>query len=179
MTRKGKHDIVDALAARFVAADYFYIVDAEGLTVEEVNDFRRRCFQEHIVYQVVKNTLIIKALEKLADGVDYTVFQPEVLKGSSGILFAQDVGRAPAKVILAFQKARKPAKPRFKGALVDQELLVGEAHLDALSRLKSRRELLGDLMALLQSPMTNMAGALQSGGQQLAGVLKALADRQG
>src|SRR3569832_2497359 len=96
MTRKEKTEIVESLVERFALTDYFYIVDAEGLNIEEINDFRRKCFQAGIVYQVVKNTLIKKALEKLQGEVDYTSFNDTVLKGFSGILGAGGGGGAPA-----------------------------------------------------------------------------------
>jgi len=178
MTRKEKTEIVESLVERFALTDYFYIVDAEGLNIEEINDFRRKCFQAGIVYQVVKNTLIKKALEKLQGEVDYTSFNDTVLKGFSGILFAKDVGSTPAKIIKEFRKQKKLATPRFKGAFIDKELFIGEEHLDALSRLKSKTELLSELMALLQTPMTRVIASLQSGKHQLAGIVKALAERK-
>ena len=177
MTRKQKNDIVDALVARLAATNFFYVVDADGLTVEEVNDFRKRCFHADVAYQVVKNTLLGKALEQLRDGVDYAVFKQQVLKKYSGILFAKEAGNVPAQIIQAFRKERKLEKPRLKGACVDQALFIGEGHLDALSKLKSKHELIGGLMSLLQSPMVRVTRALQSGGEQLMGALTTLSNR--
>jgi large subunit ribosomal protein L10 len=178
MTRKEKNKLVESLVEQLVATDYFYVIDAEGLNVEEISHFRRRCFQADIVYQVVKNTLINKALEKLEGEVDYSVFSDTVLKGFSGILFAKDVGSTPAKVIKEFRKQRKLTSPVLKGASIDEALFIGEEHLDTLSNLKSKAELLGELIGLLQSPMTRVMASLQSGKHQLAGIVKALAEKK-
>ena len=107
MTRKEKNEIVETLARQLASTDYFYIIDAEGLNVEAINDFRRKCVQAGVVYQVVKNTLISKALEKLESGVAYSTFSDTVLKGVSGILFSKDIGSTPAKIIKEFRKQRK------------------------------------------------------------------------
>jgi large subunit ribosomal protein L10 len=178
MTRKEKHEIVETLVERLASTDYFYVIDAEGLTIKEINDFRRKCFQAGVVYQVVKNTLIHKALEKLPSEVDYSVFSETVLRGFSGILFAQDTGSIPAKIIKDFRKQRRLKSPLLKGASIHKELFIGEKHLDALSQLKSKAELLGELIALLKSPITHVMASLHSGKHQLVGVLKALAEKK-
>ncbi len=177
MTRKEKHNIVEQLAARLEQTDYFYIIDATGLTVEEVNDFRKKCFQAGIVYQVVKNTLISKALEKLTGTLDYAPFRDTVLKGFSGILLAQETGNTPAKIIQAFRKERGLTMPLLKGASIDSDLFVGEEHLETLCKLKSKTELIGEIVGLLQSPTQNVMAALQSGKHQLAGIVKTLAEK--
>ena len=178
MTRKEKNKIVDTLVEQLSATTYFYIIDAEGLNVEEINDFRRKCFQAGVAYQVVKNTLINKALEKLDGGVDYAAFSDTVLQGFSGILFAQDIGSIPAKIIKDFRKQRNLGKPFLKGASIDKELFIGEEHLDTLSQLKSKAELLGELAGLLQSPIMRLMASLQSGSHQLAGLLEALSKKK-
>ncbi len=178
MTRKEKNRVVEALVEQLVSTDYFYVIDAGGLSVEEISDFRRRCFQAGVAYQVVKNTLINKALDKLESEVDYSIFIDTVLKGFSGILFAKDVGSTPAKVIKEFRKQRKLENPLLKGASIDKELFIGEEHLDALSKLKSKTELLGELIGLLQSPIIRVMDSLQSGKHQLAGIVKALAEKK-
>lgn len=178
MTRKEKNEIVETLAEQLASTDYFYIIDAEGLNIEEINDFRRKCFQAGIVYQVVKNTLISKALEKLESEVDYSTFSDTVLKGFSGILFAKDIGSTPAKIIKEFRKQRRLESPFLKGASIDKELFIGEEHLDPLSQLKSKVELLGELIALLNAPITNVMASLQSGKHQLAGLMRALAAKE-
>ena len=179
MTRKEKTEIVAGLVEQLASTDYFYIVDAQGLNVEEINDFRRRCFQAGVEYQVVKNTLISKALEKLENEVDYTPFSGAVLKGFSGILFTKDTGNTPAKLIKDFRKQRDLANPLLKGAFIDKDFFVGDEHLDTLSKLKSKAELIGELLGLLKSPVKHVIGALQSGKHQLVGVMKTLATREG
>jgi large subunit ribosomal protein L10 len=178
MTRKEKNKVVEALAKQLAEVDYFYVINAEGLSAGEISDFRRKCFQAGIVYQVVKNTLINKALEKLESEADYSAFSDTVLKGFSGILFAKEVGSTPARVIKEFRKQRKLAKPLFKGASIDKELFIGEEYLDQLSSLKSKTELLGELIGLLQSPVARVVASLQSGKHQLAGIVRALSERK-
>ena len=178
MTRKEKTEIVEGLAERLAAVDYFYIVDAVGLNIEEINDFRRRCFQAGVIYQVVKNTLIRKALEKLESEVDYAAFSDTVLKGFSGILFPRDISSTPAKIIKNFRKQRGLVNPLLKGASIDKELFIGEEHLDTLSKLKSKTELIGELIGLLKSPVTHVMASLQSAKHQLVGVVKALAEKE-
>lgn len=177
MTRKEKGRILEALVARLASTDYFYVVNAEGLNAEEIGDFRRKCFQAGVVYQVVKNTLISKAFEKLGSEVDYSAFRHSVLKGSSGILFAKDTGSIPAKIIKEFRSRRKLEVPLLKGAFIDKELFVGEAYLDDLSQLKSRTELLGELIGLLQSPITRVMASIHSSTHQLASLVQALAEK--
>jgi large subunit ribosomal protein L10 len=178
MTRKEKSRILAALVARLSSADYFYVVNAEGLNAEEIADFRGRCFQAGVVYQVVKNTLISKALEKLGSEVDYSTFGHTILKGFSGILFAKDTGSIPAKIIKDFRSRRKLAIPLLKGASIDKELFIGEEYLDGLSQLKSKNELLGELIGLLKSPITRVVASLQSSTHRLAGLVQALAERK-
>ncbi len=178
MTRKEKSKIVATLVEQLALTEYFYIIDAEGLNVEEANDFRRRCFQAGVIYQVVKNTLITKALSQLDSEVDNFALSDTVLKGFSGILLAKDVGSIPAKVIKDFRKQRKLAKPLLKGAFIDKALFLGEEHLDMLSQLKSKTELLGELVGLLQSPITRVMASLQSSKYQLAGLLEALSVKE-
>ena len=178
MTRKEKAKIVASLTERFNSTECFYIINAEGLSVEEVNDFRKRCFQAGVVYQVVKNTLIAKALKNLKDEVDYADFSSEILKGFSGILFTDNKGSVPAKLIQDFKKDGGSEHLTLKGASVYQELFIGAEHLDALSNLKSKTELIGDLIGLLQSPVARVMASLQSGKHQLTGVVEALKEKK-
>lgn len=178
MTRQEKTEIVEGLVERFSSADHFYIINAQGLNLEETNDFRRRCFKEGVTYQVVKNTLIQKALEKLESEVDYSPFNDTVLKGFSGILFPQEIANIPAKIIKDFRKERKIQIPLFKGALIDKDLFVGEENLDVLSDLKSKTELIGELIGLLKSPITRVMSSLQSGKHQLSGIVQAVAAKK-
>lgn len=175
MTRTEKAEIIEQLSQKFKENGSFYFTDASGFTVAEVNDFRRKCFEKGIEYKVVKNTLIQKALETI-DG-DFTPLNDEVLKGFSGVMFAGENANLPAKVIKDFQKNDKNARPKLKGASIDFDLFIGENQLDMLSKLKSKNELIGEVIGLLQSPAKNVISALQSGEHTIAGLVKTLSER--
>ena len=174
MTRDEKKEIIDGLTEKFRENPFFYITDAGGFSVKEVNAFRRACFEKGEVY---KNTLIKKALENL--DADFSPLDSS-LKGFSGIIFSKETSNLPAKVLLEFRKklGKKETRPKFKGASIDADIFVGEANLEMLSNLKSKQELLGDLIGLLQSPAMNLISALQSGQNNITGVLKALESRE-
>ncbi|MBO9700197.1 MAG: 50S ribosomal protein L10 [Sporocytophaga sp.] len=176
MTKEQKAQIIEELSQKFASKNYFYITDASGLSVEQVNKFRKLCFKKGIEYTVVKNSLIKKALANL--NTDYTPFNQGVLKGFSGILFA-DAGNAPAKLLKEYHKEGGKGfnKPTLKGASIDGGLFIGEDTLDLLSNLKSKNELIGDIIGLLQSPAKNVVSALQSGGNKLAGIVKTLSEK--
>jgi len=144
-----------------------------------VNAFRRTCFERGIEYKVYKNTLIAKALENL--DADYSKLADGALKGFSGILFSKETSNLPAKVLLDFRKKQgnKEYRPVFKGAGIDSDVFLGEANLEVLATLKSKEELIGELIGLLQSPAKNLVSALQSGQNNITGVLKTLAERDG
>jgi len=176
MTRQEKGALIDELAEKLENTSHFYIADTGGMTVAQVNEFRALCFKRGVEYKVVKNTLIRKALEKLD-----TDFSPlhEALVGSSGIMFSPEVANVPAKIIKEYKKKGKDLeKPAFKAASVDLDLYVGSEHLEPLSNLKSKDELLGEIVTLLQSPATNVISALQSGKNKLAGIVKTLSERE-
>lgn len=175
MTREEKGAIIQELTEKFAANPYFYITDASGMTVATTNKLRRLCFDRGIEYRVVKNTLIQKALETL--DTDYTAFGSEVLKGFSGVMFHPESGKAAAKLIKDFLKENKNSMI-LKGASVDGGLFVGHDQLDALEKLKSKEEVIGEIIGLLQSPAKNVLGALQSGGHKLAGILKTLSEKE-
>jgi large subunit ribosomal protein L10 len=158
---------------------FFYITDASGFTVAEVNAFRRTCFEKGVEYKVYKNTLIAKAFENL--DADYSKLTDGALKGFSGILFSKETSNLPAKVLLDFRKkqGKKEVRPVFKGAGIDSDVFLGEANLEVLATLKSKEELLGELIGLLQSPAKNLVSALHSGQNNLTGVLKTLGERDG
>ncbi|MDF7821926.1 50S ribosomal protein L10 [Runella sp. MFBS21] len=177
MTREEKAVIIEELSDKFKAVPYFYIVDAAGMTVEETNNLRRKCFNQGVEYRVVKNTLIAKALETL--DTDYESFNDSVLKGFSGIMFHPESGKVAAKLIKEFRKESGNDKLKLKGASVEYSLFIGENQLDTLLTLKSRQELIGEIVGLLQSPAKNVVSALQSGGGKLAGILKTLSEREG
>lgn len=175
MTKEEKGAIIDELAEKFAATPYFYITDASGLNVAKTNELRRLCFERGIEYRVVKNTLISKALERL--DTDYSSFDGTVLKGFSGVMFHDESGKVAAKLIKDFLKANKNSI-QLKGASVDSALFIGHDQLDTLLNLKSKQELIGEVIGLLQSPAKNVISGLQSGGNKLAGILKTLSEKE-
>lgn len=175
MTREEKAAIIEELSQKFQTTPYFYITDASGMSVDEVNKLRRMCFERGIEYRVVKNTLIKKALESL--DTDYATFNDSVLKGFSGVMFHPESGKAPAQLIKDYRKQVND-KLQLKGASVDYSLFIGADQLDTLVSLKSKNELIGDIIGLLQSPAKNVISGLQSGGNKLAGILKTLSERE-
>lgn len=175
MTREEKGAIIGELSEKFAQTPYFYITDASGMSVAETNALRRKCFEAGIEYRVVKNTLIAKALESLQ--TDYTPFNDTVLKGFSGVMFHPESGKVAAKLIKDVVKGGN-AKLKLKGASIDSGLFIGHDQLDTLLNLKSKQELIGEIIGLLQSPAKNVIGALQGGGNKLAGILKTLSERE-
>lgn len=173
MTKEEKIVLVQELTDQLKETPNIYVADGEGLTVEEVTKLRELCFKAGIKMQVVKNTLIKKALE--ASEADYEDLYP-VLKRQSSVFFAGENFNGPAKVIEKFRKGKE--KPILKGAWVDTAVFIGDDTLKALASLKSKNELLGELIGLLQSPAKNVVSALQSGGSKLAGIMKTLSERE-
>jgi large subunit ribosomal protein L10 len=172
MTKEQKAKYIDELAAELSQAGVFYLADTSELTVETINQLRRRCFQSNIRLKVVKNTLLQKAMESI-DGKDYSELVG-VLSGPTSIMFAE-VGNLPARIIKDFRK--KSDKPLLKGAFIDEAIFIGDSQLDALVSLKSKEELLGEIVGLLQSPAKNVISALKGQGGKIAGILKTLEER--
>ena len=172
MTREEKAKYIDELTAELTASNIFYLADTAELTVEVVNNLRRRCFQSNIRMKVVKNTLLQKAMDRV-DGKDFGNLG-ETLSGATSIMFSE-VGNLPAKLIQEFRK--KNEKPVLKGAYIDEAVFVGDNQLDALANLKSRDELIGDIIGLLQSPAKNVVSGLTGAGNKIAGILKTLEER--
>lgn len=172
MNKDQKSQYIDDLAQDLSQANVFYLADTAGLTVETINQLRRRCFQQGITLRVVKNTLLAKAMERV-EGRDYGQL-PEVLGGPTSIMFSE-IGNAPAKLIKEFRK--KSEKPLLKGAYIEDAIFVGDNQLDMLVAIKSREELIGDIIGLLQSPAKNVISGLTGGGQKIAGILKTLEER--
>ncbi|MBC7401240.1 MAG: 50S ribosomal protein L10 [Mucilaginibacter sp.] len=171
MNKEEKHDLVLALSEQMKEFGNFYITDTSDLTVAKINNIRRQCFESDITMKVAKNSLIKKAME--AAGGDYTAMY-DVLKGSSSILFSKSA-TAPAKLI---KKLRKQGdKPVLKAAYIDSAIFIGDNQLDTLIKLKSKEQLIGEIIGLLQSPAKNVISALQSGGNTLAGLVKTLQER--
>ncbi len=176
MTKEEKGALIENLAEKLKNTMHFYIADTGDLSVKQVNEFRELCFKRGIEYKVVKNTLIKKALERL--DTDYEPFD-KILKGNSGIMFSPEIGNAPAKIIQDYRKKdKKSIKPALKAASIDSDLFVGEHYLEMLSSLKSKNELVGDVISLLQSPAKNVVSALQSGQHILAGLVKTLSEKE-
>lgn len=180
MTREEKQAIVDELSEKFATYNFFYITDAAGLSVAAINRFRRLCFDQGMEYKVYKNTLIRKALDTLSAD---TAEMDSALKGQSGILFSKESGSAPAKLLKRYYKDQNYGKndvikPVFKGAYIDSDVFVGVNNLEMLSTIKSKQDLIGEIIGLLQSPAKNVVSALQSSGGKLAGILKTLSEKQ-
>ncbi len=172
MNKDQKAQYIEDLAQDLSKANIFYLADTSALTVETINQLRRRCFQQGIELRVVKNTLLAKAMAKV-EGRNYDNLA-SVLGGPTSIMFSE-VGNAPAKLIKDFRK--KNDKPILKGAYIEEAIFIGDNQLDALEAIKSREELIGDIIGLLQSPAKNVISGLTGGGQKIAGILKTLEER--
>jgi len=172
MNREEKAKYIDDLANDLSSANIFYLADTSGLTVEVVNQLRRKCFQSNISMRVVKNTLLEKAMEKVESKNfgDLNV----TLAGATSIMFSE-VGNSPAKLIQEFRK--KNAKPILKGAYIDEGVFIGDNQLEALATLKSKEEVIGEIIGLLQSPAKNVISGLKGAGGKIAGILKTLEER--
>ena len=171
MKQEEKSLIIDAIAKDLADYPHVYITDISGFTVETVNQLRRLCYRRNIKLKVVKNTLLKRAMEQ--SPVDYSEIYP-ALKGVSSIMLSEN-GSAPAKLIKEFRVKR--TKPMVKAAFIEECTYFGDDQLDYLCAIKSREELIGDLVGLLQSPTRNVISALQSGGGKLAGIVKTLSER--
>lgn len=171
MTREEKNQFIDGLTSRLNEANIFYLADVAGLDAESSSKLRRSCFTGDVQVEVVKNTLLRKALEK-ADGEYEELY--DTLKGNTSIMFAE-TGNAPAKIIKTLRK--KSDKPLLKGAFIEQAIYIGDENLDFLTSIKSKEELIADVIALLQSPAKNVISALQSSGGKIAGIVKTLSEK--
>jgi len=174
MTRSEKSQVIEDLKAKFSESPYFYFADSSALTVEQINKLRRACFEKGIEVQVVKNTLAQKAMEATGDKAEGFQGLYESLVGPTTVFFA-DTGNAPAKVIKEFRKNFD--KPLLKAAYIDSDIFIGDDQLEILSTLKSKDELVGEIIGLLQSPAKNVISALKSSGGTIAGILKTLEER--
>jgi large subunit ribosomal protein L10 len=174
MTSQEKTREIELLRDKFEKHAFFYLTDSSTLTVEQVNKLRGLCFQNGVEMRVVKNTLARKALEQAPEEKKYDDLF-DALKGPSAVMFT-GTSNAPAKVIKEFRKEHD--KPVLKAAYIDSDIYVGDEQLDTLEKLKSKEELLGEVIVLLQSPMRTVLGALQSSSNTLSGLLKALEQRE-
>lgn len=171
MKKEEKGPVVDALVEQLSRYDHLYITDIEALDAVATAKLRRLCFRSDVKLIVVKNTLLKKAMDKV--GTDYSELYP-VIVGPTSIMLS-NMNNVPAKLIKEFRKTSP--KPVLKGAYVEETVYVGDEYLDALVNIKSKNELIADVIAALQAPAKNVIGALQSGGATLSGVLKTLSDK--
>lgn len=171
MRKEDKNQLILSLAEELKDSNYFYITDISNLDAEQTSDLRRLCFSKDVKLRVVKNTLLHKAMEKAEKDFD-TLY--DILKGPTSVMFA-DAGNVPAKLIKEFRK--KSDKPIIKGAYVEEMVYIGDDQLDFLANIKSKNELIADIVALLQSPAKNVVSALQSGGNKLSGILETLSEK--
>jgi len=172
MTREEKNTVIDNLTKRINDANHFYLADTSTLNAADTSLLRRKCFETDINLLVVKNTLLKRALEK-AEGDFEDLYG--VLKESTSIFFT-DSGNKPAKLIKEFRKVND--YPILKAAFVEKSVYLGDDQLETLSTLKSKDELIADVIALLQSPLKTVMSQLQSGGQTITGVLKTLSEKE-
>ena len=173
MTREEKSQVIEELTAQLASNTNIYLADISGLNAGNTSDLRRACFKANVKLAVVKNTLLEKAME--ASEKDFGDL-PSILKGNTSVMYSE-TGNAPAKVIKAFRK--KSDRPLLKGAFIEEAIYIGDEQLDALVDIKSREELIGDIVGLLQSPAKNVISALKSGGGKLAGIIKTLSEKEG
>ena len=173
MRREDKNTIIKSLAEKLAEYSHFYVTDTAQLNAADTSELRRKCYDNDIKLVVVKNTLIKRALEEAAG--DFEELYP-VLKNATSIMFTQ-TGNAPAKLIKEF-RGKKRDKPVLKGAYVQESVYIGDNQLDALVAVKTKNELIGDVIMLLQTPAKNVISALQSGGNTIHGVLETLSKRE-
>lgn len=174
MNKQEKDQVIEELKERFDNTSYIYFTDASAMTVEEVNKLRRKCFEQGIEMKVVKNKLARKAMERLGEERNFSaVFT--ALEGPTAIMLT-DTANAPARLIKDF-RGGDGKRPALKAAYIDSDVFFGEESLETLATLKSKEELVGDIIMLLQSPAKNVISALKSGGSTIAGLVKTLEER--
>jgi large subunit ribosomal protein L10 len=172
MKNSEKQVIIDSLIDQINTSSHFYLTDISNLNAADTSTLRRLCFKQNIKLVVVKNTLLRKALEKSGKNADELY---SALVGNTSVMFSEN-GNTPAKLIKDFRK--KYQRPVLKAAFVEESVYLGDDQLDALISIKSKNELVADLVALLKSPMSNVLSQLQSGGNTIHGVLKTLSERE-
>ena len=171
MNKQEKDKTIQALDNMLSDNNNFYLADISGLNAEQNSALRRLCFKRSVSIKVVKNTLLKKAFEK--NDLDFSQLY-NVLVGNTSIMQAE-AGNAPAKVIKEFRK--KNEKPILKAAHLEEAIYIGDENLATLADLKSKEQLIGDIITLLQSPAKNVISSLQSGGNKLAGIIKTLEEK--
>ncbi len=172
MTREEKANVIQDLTTQLSDNTTIYLADISGLNASTTSDLRRACFKANVRLSVVKNTLLAKAME--ASDKEFGDL-PEVLKGNTSLMFSE-TGNGPAKLIKNFRK--KSDRPLLKGAFIEEAIFIGDDKLDTLVSIKSKEEIIGDIIGLLQSPAKNVISGLKSGGGKLAGILKTLSEKE-
>ena len=171
MRKEDKKALIDSMSVQLAETHNLYLADISGMNAEDTSNLRRLCFKYDITMRVVKNTLLKQAME--AADRDFSELY-EVLKGNTAVMFTE-TGNAPAKLIKEFRK--KSEKPVLKAAYIEEMTYIGDDQIDFLVAIKSKEELIADVVALLQSPVKNVLGALQSGGHKLSGILETLSEK--
>jgi large subunit ribosomal protein L10 len=173
MTKQEKNDVIEVLKEKFSQYNNFYVTNTESLTVEQVGKLRRVCFNKNVEMKVAKNTLIRKALESIDDARFSGMY--DSLHGVTALLFSENA-KEPALIISGFRKDTNGEKPVLKAAFIDGDVFAGDDQLKTLTSLKSKNDLIGEIIGLLQSPAKNVISGLNAG-SKLAGIVKALEDR--
>ena len=172
MTRKDKLTLINTLKDKLSETDTIYLADISGLDAKKTLSLRRACFKADVKLMVVKNTLLSKAMDETDK--DFGNLQ-STLVGNTSILLSE-IGNSPAKIMKDFRK--KNEKPILKGAYINEAVYLGDEQLDSLSTLKSKEEVVGDIISALQSPAKNVISALQSSGSKLSGILETLSEKE-
>ena len=171
MRKEDKQVLIDSILSKLQGCPNFYLTDVSDLNAEKTSQLRRQCFNSGVKMIVVKNALLHKAMQQMEK--DYEGLY-DVLKGSTALMLCE-TGNAPAKLIKSFRKTSD--RPILKGAYIEECCYIGDDMIDALCNVKSKNDLIADVIALLQSPMKNIISGLQSGGNKLSGILETLSDR--
>ena len=171
MKKGEKIKVIDDLTTRLKETKNLYLTDISGLNASQTSDLRRACYKANVKLSVVKNTMLARAMD--TSEINFGEIK-DVLKGNTSLMFSES-GNIPAKVIKDFRK--KIDKPILKAALIEEAIYIGDDQIEALVSIKSREELIGEIIQLLQSPAKNIISALSSGGSNISGVLKTLSER--
>ena len=171
MRKEDKQVLIDSILNELKACPNFYLTDVSDLNAEKTSQLRRQCFNSGVKMIVVKNALLHKAMQQMEKEYDNLY---DVLKGSTALMLCE-TGNAPAKLIKNFRKTND--RPILKGAFIEECCYIGDDMIDALCNVKSKNDLIADVIALLQSPMKNVISGLQSGGHKLSGILETLSER--
>jgi large subunit ribosomal protein L10 len=172
MTREEKNQLIDSLAETLKSSEIVYVADISNLNSSNSTRLRSLCFKRNVSLQVVKNTILKKAMERSEKNFEGLF---PILNGPTSVMIS-DTGNAPAKLIKEFR--RTSDRPILKGAYIQEMVFIGDDQLDLLISLKSKNELIADVIALLQSPVRNVMSGLQSGGHKLSGILKTLSEKE-